>query len=221
MSVYLLINIVIVIFPLLLSLLPYFKFREKWPALFTSILLVGGSFIIWDSLVTWRGDWSFNPAFVTGYRLLGLPVEELLFFFTVPYSCIFLYEGLVRFSKERTLSHPKYLYLFLGIALILASLFLRDKGYTSIVLFVSGVLFLLGTNKLKALFSSSLYWHWILDCTFLFLIFNYFLTSLPILIYNPQAILNIRVLTIPIEDFFYNFSLLTLYLAVYRQFRRG
>lgn len=221
MSVYLLINIAIVIFPLLLSLFPYFKFREKWPALFTSILLVGGSFIIWDSLVTLRGDWSFNPAFVMGYRLLGLPVEEILFFFTVPYSCIFLYEGLVRFTRERTLSHPKYLYLFLGVALILAAWFFRDKGYTFLALFVPGVIFLLGANKLKALFSSQLYWLWILDCTFLFLIFNYYLTSLPILIYNPQAILNIRVLTIPIEDFFYNFSLLTLYLAVYRQFKRG
>lgn len=215
MSVYLLINIGIVIFPLFLSLFPYFKFREKWPALFTSILLVGGSFIIWDSLVTLRGDWSFNPAFVLNYHLFGLPVEEILFFITVPYSCIFLYEGLVRYTREKLLPHPKELYLIMGAGLILAALFFRAQGYTAIVLFVSGILLLLGATKLKGLFSSLLYWRWILACTALFLFFNYYLTSLPILIYNSKAILNIRVLTIPIEDFFYNYCLLTLYLTFY------
>jgi len=51
--------------------------------------------------------------------------------------------------------------------------------------------------------------------TFLFFVFNYLLTSIPIVIYNPYAITNIRILTIPIEDFFYNFSMLFLYLFFY------
>jgi lycopene cyclase domain-containing protein len=52
-------------------------------------------------------------------------------------------------------------------------------------------------------------------CTLLFGIFNHVLTSLPVVSYSPQAITGLRVGTIPVEDFFYNFSLLSFYLIIY------
>ena len=56
---------------------------------------------------------------------------------------------------------------------------------------------------------------YIIVCTILFAIFNHVLTSLPVVTYSPQAITGIRAGTIPIEDFFYNFSLLSFYLIIY------
>ncbi len=69
---------------------------------------------------------------------------------------------------------------------------------------------------LKCYLSSFVYWLWIVFVMLLFFVFNYFLTSLPVVAYNPVAITNLRLTTIPIEDFFYNFSLLTIYLVCYR-----
>ena len=50
----------------------------------------------------------------------------------------------------------------------------------------------------------------------LFFVANSVLTALPIVSYGPQAILGIRVYTIPLEDFFYNFGMLGYYLFFYR-----
>jgi len=53
----------------------------------------------------------------------------------------------------------------------------------------------------------------------LFLLFNYLLTSIPVVLYSPQAIWGVRVLTIPLEDFFYNFTMLAVYGFFYFRFR--
>jgi hypothetical protein len=59
-----------------------------------------------------------------------------------------------------------------------------------------------------------------------FIIFNYLLTSIPIVSYNANAIWgadglwNGRFFTIPLEDFFYNFSMLSFYLLVYQVFKK-
>ncbi len=49
-----------------------------------------------------------------------------------------------------------------------------------------------------------------------FLLINTVLTALPVVEYNPEAIFGFRVFTIPIEDFFYNYAMLSFYLLFYR-----
>ena len=51
-------------------------------------------------------------------------------------------------------------------------------------------------------------------------IVNNVLTSTPIVLYSPDAIWGARVTTIPVEDFLYNFALLSLYLLVYLALKR-
>ena len=42
-------------------------------------------FTIWDIAGILAGHWSYNPLFVTGvHLLLGMPLEELVFFIVVP-----------------------------------------------------------------------------------------------------------------------------------------
>ncbi len=65
------------------------------------------------------------------------------------------------------------------------------------------------------IFFSKLYWLYIATTLAFFLLFNFILTSIPIVEYSNLAITGLRVTTIPIEDFMFNFSMLTLYLAVY------
>jgi len=83
------------------------------------------------------------------------------------------------------------------------------------VFFISSVLFLL-----SAFLDLKVYTSWISILTILisfipFFIVNYILTSLPVVEYNPEAILGIRVLTIPVEDFFYSFAMISGWIIIY------
>jgi len=54
-------------------------------------------FALWDVVAIARDHWSFNPDFVTGWRLPGnLPVEELAFFLTIPVASLLTYETVGR-----------------------------------------------------------------------------------------------------------------------------
>jgi len=67
----------------------------------------------------------------------------------------------------------------------------------------------------RSIFSSLFYWSYITIGTLLFFTINYILTSLPVVIYRPSAILGNRFFTIPFEDFLYNFILLSSYYIIY------
>jgi lycopene cyclase domain-containing protein len=52
------------------------------------------------------------------------------------------------------------------------------------------------------------------------LIINGILTALPVVEYNPDHDLGIRLFTIPIEDFFYFFLLLLMNLTIYEYLKK-
>lgn len=49
-------------------------------------------FVIWDYIAIDRGHWYFNQRYVTGLVVLGVPVEELLFFILIPVLSILTWE---------------------------------------------------------------------------------------------------------------------------------
>ena len=54
-------------------------------------------FALWDVVAIARGHWSFNPRYVTGWRLpFDLPVEEVAFFLVIPVCAILAYEAVRR-----------------------------------------------------------------------------------------------------------------------------
>lgn len=51
-------------------------------------------FTVWDIAGILAGHWSYNPVFVSGIRLiLGMPLEELVFFVVVPLCGLLTYEA--------------------------------------------------------------------------------------------------------------------------------
>jgi lycopene cyclase domain-containing protein len=48
---------------------------------------------VWDIAVTARGHWVFNPHYVLGIELFGLPLEEWLFFVIIAFVSVFTYEA--------------------------------------------------------------------------------------------------------------------------------
>jgi lycopene cyclase domain-containing protein len=77
--------------PLALSFDKKVAFFKNWKYLFPAMVIPALLYIIWDIYFTDKGVWSFNPEFITGIKLYNLPLEEVLFFFIVPYCCVFIY----------------------------------------------------------------------------------------------------------------------------------
>ncbi|MGD8545736.1 MAG: lycopene cyclase domain-containing protein [Candidatus Bathyarchaeota archaeon] len=216
MSFYLYLNLAIIAFPLVFSFERRLKFYSRIRPLFTAMLIVGSIFVGWDVFATYRGHWSFNPSYVNETRFFGLPLEEMLFFVTVPYSCLFIFESIRYFLGDARLFVPNKRFL-LGIGILVAALsfgFLNNE-YTFLAILSVGLIIIFVSIIKIEIFSSQAYWIYIAVTLVLFLIFNYILTYLPVVKYSSSAICSIRFLTIPLEDFLFNFSMLTAYLMVY------
>jgi len=216
MSFYLYLNLVIIAFPLIFSFEKRIKFYTKIKPLLISLLLVGIFFVAWDSFATFRGHWSFNPAYINEAKLFGLPIEEILFFVTVPYSCLFVFVSINHFIEDKKLFEPKKWFLLaIGCLIIASAIIFFSKEYTFLAILSVGLTVLFCSIINSNLFSSKAYWIYIVLTLILFLIFNYILTSTPVVQYSANAITGFRIITIPIEDFLFNYSMLTNYLLVF------
>jgi len=216
---YLWVNLLILGGPLALSFDSRVSYFRRWPAVFATLLVVGFFYVAWDSRAARRGDWSFNPRYLTGAGIWGLPLEEVLFFVTVPFSCIFILECVRAYLPESPVFFFLPLYLLPALAFALLAWLFRERPYTRTVSLVMSLFLLLAATLGREMVSSSHFWLALLATYVPFLLFNGVLTGLPIVIYKPRAILGVRVFSIPLEDFFYSFSMLAFYFLVFLKLR--
>ena len=92
MSSYLNLLILAGIAPVILSFYPPLRIYQNIRALLASLFLILMIFGAWDVYATFRGHWYFNPIGVLPYRIINLPLEEVLFFIVIPFCCIFTWE---------------------------------------------------------------------------------------------------------------------------------
>jgi lycopene cyclase domain-containing protein len=214
------INLAIILGPLCATGNSRIAYYRNFRALGIAILVVGSLYIVWDIVVTDWGEWRFNPRYVSGVKVANLPLEEILFFITVPYSCLFIYEAIVATSKRLQFHIPVAVVGAAIVMLTAGSLLFLSQGYTSKALASCALFLLVALRADRPLLESKDYWIWIGICLIPFVIVNTVLTALPVVQYNPSAIWGPRFITIPLEDFFYNYSLLSSYLLVYRLAKR-
>jgi len=218
-SLYLLIDVMVISIPMLFSFHPKIAFYKRRKEVFAALLWVAVPFLILDSIFTARGIWNFNPAYLTGIYLFNLPMEEIMFFVCIPYACLFTYYCLNTF---RDLSWPAktentFCILFSTI-LLLTGFIYWGKFYTSSTFITTGLFCLL----LKFVFRADWFGNAVsVFCVLIlpFLVVNGILTGTglpaPVVRYNPDYHLGIRILTIPVEDFIYGFELFLLNLFVF------
>lgn len=185
------------------------------PVLIATVL-VGAVYVAWDSWVVRRGDWSFDPEWTGTWRLWRLPAGEWLFFLAVPYATLFLFEVFGAYFGRLVLpGPPRWLSFALAGGAMSAAWAWRSRPYTFLAL-ASTAAFLLLQGLLLPDFWKRLDVLLTVAASFgTFLLVNGIYTRLPTIHYNPAAIWGVRVGTIPLEDFFYNFGMLGLYLTVY------
>ncbi len=223
MSLYLLLNIIAISIPLLLSFDKKVHFYTHWKYFFPALILSLLVFIIWDVIFAAYGVWGFNERYLAGLHLLGLPLEEYLFFITIPYASVFTiyvfdsYFPGIRLSNAQVNAVSLVLIFFL---LVLAIIYM-NRAYTAVNFLFSagviGVVFLTRKRILTQFFLSYLV------ILIPFGIVNGILTGSfieePVVWYNDGENLGIRLGTIPFEDIFYGMSLILLNYYLTESFR--
>ncbi len=218
-NTYLLINFLTVFFPLILSFDKRVKFYQSWKYIFPGLFISGLLFLFWDYLFTIYGVWSFNPDYIQGIYFLNLPLEEILFFVTVPFACIFIYECLNYYIKQDLLKAVSaYIsYALIGLCTVLLVLF-YDKVYSLITFALLLVILLLARFVFKLKYLSRFYLAYLVSLI-PFYIVNGLLTSIPVVLYNNEENMSFRVGTIPFEDHFYSMAMLMLNIMFFEYFR--
>lgn len=104
-TLYLLLDLGVILFPFLLSFDRKVNFVSTWKAVFGAIIIIGLPFLVHDYCFTAMGVWGFNTDYLTGVHITNLPIEEVLFFIVVPFACTFIYQCCMayfnRFNYER------------------------------------------------------------------------------------------------------------------------
>ena len=173
-------------------------------------------FLLWDVFVTGT-HWHFNPEYVSGIKIINLPIEEILFFITVPFACLFTWEMIIRRANEKQINMQwlrMLLYLALPAGIYFFSIGKQYTGLTLSFIFLANLVdqFL----KTNLLFDKRFYFYLLLIVIFT-LIFNGYLTWRPVVTYGVGYQLDFRIITIPVEDFFYGISLLWMNTSLYKR----
>lgn len=72
-----------------------------------TLLPVVAVFALWDLVAVRRGHWRWSADQISGVRLLGLPVEEWLFFIVIPVCAVLTYEAVGRRTTRAEGSHGR------------------------------------------------------------------------------------------------------------------
>jgi len=198
--------------PLLFSFHPKIKFYKHWPSVLPGILVMSLVFIPWDIYFTAQGFWGFNPNYLTGIQWLGLPIEEWLFFFCIPYACMFTHHVLSSLVHWWPLSKKTtdWVYLMVVFGLIMGLWYGFNQWYTATAFIYA--LLVLGLTQNTAPQILPTFFMSYLIILIPFFIVNGVLTGSglpePVVWYNDTQNFGVRLGTIPLEDTVYNLGML-------------
>lgn len=194
-------------------------YYKSFKPLFIGIFIVGAFFIIWDIIFTDLGFWGFNPTYLSGIYLFGLPLGEWLFFIIIPYCSIFIYRTFNYYRKSEVLprAHNFISNFLIGFSIALAIVF-YDRWYTVLTFSFLALLIIYHSKIANTKWMGRFY------VSYLFVLIPFFivngiltgtLINEQIVWYNEAENMGIRILTIPFEDAFYGMVLILGIISIY------
>lgn len=224
MSLYAWIMLLSFIGPFALSFDKKVAYYKSWPILFAGIFINGVLFILWDGWFARTGIWGFNEQYTWPVRINNLPLEEWSFFFVIPYCSVFIYACLKAYvSRQPFGSAMHYITLFMFFVCLVSAIVFRDKTYTLVNCSIAAFVLLLNFF-LKPSFMGY-FWLGYLIHLIPFFIVNGLLTGAatpePVVWYNNNEIIGIRLITIPVEDTIYALSCLLIPINVMEWLRNS
>lgn len=214
---YLLFNLIVLIGPLALSFDRTVRYHRYWPQAFLSLGIVMIPFLVWDIYAN-GFFWWFNDAYVLPLRILGLPPGEVLFFISVPFSCLFIWQIIVTHRQEVGGGNKVILYLLAALAALTAGVFLlRGLLYTAFVFILLALTVALDLVLRTHLLLQKRTYLYLGIVTALMFLFNGYLTARPVVLYGERYFTGIRLWTIPVEDFGYGYGLILLCTVIFER----
>ena len=217
---YLMFNLIVIVGPVVSQFNRQIKPISHWRLKLVTSGIVMIPYIIWDMLVT-DLHWWFNKAYTLDFRLFSLPIGEWLFFVTVPFGCLLVWETLPHADSWLVqLKSLRYVRAVLCAALLIGIwVFSTGKQYTGLVLCCFGLVGLVDAFLgIDLLLRPKTYLY--LAIVFgLILVFNGYLTARPIVLYGEAYQSGYRILTIPVEDFGYGFTLMLFNAMLYEKLK--
>ena len=217
---YLALLLIAIAYPLLKSFEHRLQFYKKLKFIIPAIVLTAIPFLIWDVIFESHEIWSFSPNYTIGLTILGLPLEEWLFFLVIPYACFFIYETMIYFSGKVTFKYIRHITLVLAFLLFVVSLLTVDLTYTFVSFLLASILLFIIVYRKRIAFHLSNFFKGYLVSLIPFFIVNGILTKLPVVLYNNEENLSLRIYSIPVEDSVYLLSLLFINFSLYEIFRQ-
>ena len=214
MSLYLLINILTIAIPLVLSFDKKVHFFSYWKFLIPAIVVTMTLFIVWDVIFTTQGVWGFNERYHSPMIMFGLPLEEYLFFISVPYASIFSIYVIENYFPNFQINkyQARFISIILMASLLIIAILHIEKTYTAVNFIVTtmviGLVLVMKPVLLRKFYLSYLV------ILIPFGLVNGILTGSfiedQVVWYNDQENLGIRLGSIPVEDLFYGMTLILL-----------
>jgi lycopene cyclase domain-containing protein len=211
MSLYLKVLLFSFVIPFIYSFNSKIRFNRYFLPLFIALLVSAIPFLLWDIYFTYLGVWGFNSEYHSGILVFDLPLEEILFFFIIPFCFLFTYFVFKKFNKFNLLYNKVLLRTF-SVILLVIGILSYDKAYTLSVCLLSSI-FMLNISFSKSKWNGYFLSTYIIISLIPMVIVNGILTGLldqntPPVWYNNDEFIGVRLLTIPLEDFLYNFVLM-------------
>ena len=219
---YILINFFTVIVCFIASFDKRIQFHQYFSAFIGASSIVATLFICWDIGFTKMGVWWFNLDYTLGWTLAGLPIEEWLFFYCIPFACIFTYYCLDKFFDFTWTIGFNNIIVFVSVIICsVVALLYYDRIYTLLTAVITVI------TLIYLHFYAHKTWISQASITYVVLMIGFFpvngiLTGTglesPIVNYNPDEIIGFRMLTIPVEDAVYGYSMFLLNLYFFKLF---
>ncbi len=178
-------------------------FSRRLGKAFAAITATATPFLVWDVWFTRIGVWGFNPDYLLGLSVWGLPLEEILFFFCIPFACLFLHDHLHRLTALRfPAGATRRAATLLALPCLALAALHTDKAYTFSAFSLAGLCCIAWSlGALRERTGS-------FAVSFLFILIPFFLvngalTALPVVWYDDARNLGIRMGSIPVEDLAY------------------
>jgi len=217
---YLFLLVITLAYPLYKSFEPRVQFHTKFRYVLPAIVLTAIPFLVWDVLFEQNGVWHFNPDYTIGLYWLGLPLEEWLFFFIIPFACFFIYEVVLYFTGTKPFRYIRHFTFILAVGLLIIAILSADRTYTFVNFLLGAVLLLLMlAGSLSSGHLTGFYKGYAVSLV-PFLLVNGALTKIPVVLYNNEENLSLRIFSIPVEDAIYLLSLLFINFWIYETLKK-
>lgn len=226
---YLIFNIIVISGPLFFGSLKRFFFLNYLKEALISIVVSAIPFLIWDAAVTNR-HWFFAEQYTMGIRFFGLPFEEILFFFTVPFACLFTWQMVKKYFisssfnsnqlngiADNFLSNRTIIAIIILFLIISIASFTNGKEYTSLTALIFSLSILYDKYYGAKIIITKRFVVYFIFVSLFTVIFNGYLTWRPIVTYDEIYQIGLRIFTIPIEDFFFGYALLIFCTSIFEK----